>query len=63
METDCVIVSYPAYHAINQLFDDGIFDNEFIQKINRLDKTTSVVEVHFALSKQIDSRQVVFPVG
>ena len=63
METDCVIVSYPAYHAINQLFDDGIFDNEFIKKINRLDKTTSVVEVHFALSKQIDSRQVVFPVG
>ena len=63
METDCVIVSYPAYHAINQLFDDGIFDNEFIKKINRLDKTTSVVEVHFALSKKIDSRQVVFPMG
>ncbi len=63
METNCVIVSYPAYHAINQLFDDGIFDNEFIKKINRLDKTTSVVEVHFALSKKIDSRQIVFPVG
>ncbi len=63
METNCVVVSYPAYHAINQLFDDEIFDNEFIQKISRLDKTTSVVEVHFALSKKIDFRQVVFPVG
>jgi len=63
IETDCVVVSFPAYHAINQLFDDGIFDKEFINQTNRLNKTTSVVEVHFALSKQIDSRQVVFPVG
>ncbi len=28
-----------------------------------MNKTTSVVEVHFALSKRIDERQVVFPVG
>ena len=28
-----------------------------------LNKTTSVVEVHFALDSQIDTRQVVFPVG
>ena len=35
----------------------------FINKVNRLNKTTSVVEVHFALSKRIDERQVVFPVG
>ena len=61
--TDCVIISFPAYHAINQLFDEGIFDKDFINKTNKLNKTTSVVEVHFALSKQIDSRQVVFPVG
>ena len=61
--TDCVIISFPAYHAINQLFDEGIFDKNFINKTNKLNKTTSVVEVHFALSKQIDSRQVVFPVG
>ena len=61
--TDCVIISFPAYHAINQLFDEGIFDKKFIDKTNKLNKTTSVVEVHFALSKQIDSRQVVFPVG
>ena len=63
IESNCVIISYPAYHAINQLFDQGVFDEEFIQHINRLNKTTSVVEVHFALSKQIDTRQVVFPVG
>ena len=63
IESNCVIISYPAYHAINQLFDQGVFDEQFIQHINRLNKTTSVVEVHFALSKQIDTRQVVFPVG
>ena len=63
VESDCVIISYPAYHAINQLFDSGIFDDDFIKKTNRLNKTTSVVEVHFALSKMLDHRQVVFPVG
>jgi hypothetical protein len=50
IECDCVIVSYPAYQAINQLFEANIFDNQFISKVNRLNKTTSVVEVHFALS-------------
>jgi len=63
IESDCVIISYPAYHAINQLFDEGIFDDDFVKHTNRLNKTTSVVEVHFALSKQLDTRQVVFPVG
>ncbi|MFZ0893085.1 MAG: FAD-dependent oxidoreductase [Candidatus Nitrosopolaris sp.] len=63
IECNCVVISYPAYLAINQLFDDRIFDRRFINKINRLNKTTSVVEVHFALSKKIDQRQVVFPVG
>ena len=63
INSDCVIVSYPAYHAINQLFDEGVFDDDFIKHTNRLNKTTSVVEVHFALSKQIDTRHVVFPVG
>jgi len=63
IESDCVIISYPAYHAINQLFDEGIFDDNFVKHTNRLNKTTSVVEVHFALSKQLDTRQVVFPVG
>ena len=63
IESDCVIISYPAYHAINQLFDEGIFDDNFVKHTNRLNKTTSVVEVHFALSKQLDTKQVVFPVG
>ena len=63
VETDCVIISYPAYHAINQLFEPGIFDDDFIKKTNRLNRTTSVVEVHFALSQKLDERQVVFPVG
>ena len=35
----------------------------FIKKIDKLNKTTSVVEVHFALKSQIDTRQIVFPVG
>ena len=39
------------------------FDDDFVKHTNRLNKTTSVVEVHFALSKKLDSRQVVFPVG
>jgi len=63
IECNCVIISHPAYMAINELFDDGIFDRQFVDKVNRLNKTTSVVEVHFALSKKIDQRQVVFPVG
>jgi protoporphyrinogen oxidase len=61
--TTCVVVSYPAYMAINQLFEKNVLEEHFIKKINKLDKKTAVVEVHFALSSQIDSRQVVFPVG
>ena len=61
--TNCVIISYPAYLALNQLFEKDVIDSEFIQKINLLDKKTSVVEVHFALNSQLDTRQVVFPVG
>ena len=61
--TDCVVVSYPAYMALNQLFDKDAIDRNFVEKINRLDKKTAVVEVHFALNSKIDNRQVVFPVG
>ena len=61
--SECVVISLPAYQGINQLFDDNVFDQNFVDKVNRLDKTTSVVEVHFALDKKIDTRQVVFPVG
>ena len=59
----CVIISLPAYQAINNLFDSNVFEQKFIDNVNRLNKTTSVVEVHFALKKRIDSRQIVFPVG
>ena len=61
--SECVVVSLPAYQGINQLFDDDVFDKKFVDKVNKLDKTTAVVEVHFALNKKIDSRQIVFPVG
>lgn len=61
--SECVIVSLPAYQGINQLFDDDVFDQKFVDKVNKLDKTTAVIEVHFALNKKIDSRQIVFPVG
>ncbi len=61
--TNCVVISYPAYTALNQLFENNVISTEFVKKINKLNKTTSVVEVHFALKSKIDSRQVVFPVG
>lgn len=59
----CVVISLPAYQAINHLFDDDVFDQNFVDKVNKLDKTTAVVEVHFALNEKIESRQIVFPVG
>ena len=59
----CIIVSMPAYDALNRLFDKDVFNQKFIDNVNRLDNTTAVVEVHFALNKKIDVRQVVFPVG
>ena len=59
----CVVISLPVYQGINQLFDHDVFDKKFVDKVNKLDKTTAVVEVHFALNKKIDSRQIVFPVG
>ena len=63
VSSECVIVTFPSYLAINQLFDDSVFDKNFLESVNRLNQTTSVIEVHFALSKKIDTRQVVFPVG
>ena len=63
ISSKCVVISFPSYLALNQLFDDGIFDDDFIKYVNRLNKTTSVIEVHFALKQKIDSRQIVFPVG
>ena len=64
VESNCVVISYPAYLAMNQLFDPEVFEKEFVRQVNRLNKTTSVIEVHFALTKRIEEQlQVVFPVG
>jgi protoporphyrinogen oxidase len=63
IQSDCVVVSYPAYVALNELFEKNVIDDKFVEKINRLDKKTAVVEVHFALNSKLDSRQIVFPVG
>jgi protoporphyrinogen oxidase len=63
IETNCVVITYPAYLAVKQLFADSVFSKRFLEKVNKLNKTTSVVEVHFCLTEKIDNRQIVFPVG
>ena len=62
-ETDNVVVSYPAYIAVKQLFEKDVFDEEFLKNVEKLNKTTSVIETHFCTSEKIDSRQVIFPIG
>ncbi|MGD1834855.1 MAG: FAD-dependent oxidoreductase, partial [Nitrososphaeraceae archaeon] len=62
--SDCVIISYPAYIAIHELLDDNVFDKNFINKVNRLNKSTSIIESHFGLSKKIEkNRQIIFPIS
>ncbi len=63
VNTNCVVVSYPAYLALNTIFEERVFPKYFIEKINQLNKTTAVIEVHFGLDKKLDTRHVVFPVG
>lgn len=63
IKADSVVVTYPAYIAVKQLFDENIFDKEFLNKVEKLNKTTSVVETHFCTSEKIDDRQIVFPMG
>lgn len=63
IKSGCVVVSNPVYLAVKELFDPQTFESDLISKIERLNKTTSVIEIHFCLSKRIDTRQVVFPVG
>ena len=46
VKTNCLVISYPAYHAMNQLFEKNVFEEKFLQKINQLNDTTAVVEVH-----------------
>jgi len=40
------------YPGINQLFDHDVFDKKFVDKVSKLDNTTTVVEVHFAPNKK-----------
>ena len=47
VESDCVIISYPAYHAINQLFDSGIFDDDFFSD-HLLDFHHLLLQLRFA---------------
>ena len=34
--TNSVVVSYPAYTALNQLFEKNIIDTKFVEKIDKL---------------------------
>lgn len=63
VRADIVVVAYPAYIATRQLFEENVFSQGFLDRVQRLNKTTSVVETHFCTSKKIDTRQVVFPIG
>lgn len=63
LEADAVVVSYPAYRAVGELFGDGVLGDGVAGHARRLERTTSVVETHFCTSERVDSRQVVFPVG
>lgn len=63
IKADSVVVTYPAYTAVKQLFEENVFDQEFLNKVEKLNKTTSVVETHFCTSEKIDDKQIVFPMG
>lgn len=63
IKADSVVVTYPAYIAVKQLFEENVFDQEFLNKVEKLNKTTSVVETHFCTSEKIDNKQIVFPMG
>ena len=58
-----IVVSLPAYNAIDRLFEAGTFSGDLESRVRRLDKTTSVVEAHYCLSSPVDARQIVFPMG
>lgn len=62
LKSDCVIASPPAYQ-IPRLLDDNILNDDTKRRISNLKSSTAVVEVHYATNRQIDTRQIVFPVG
>ena len=57
IQTDRCIVSLSAYNALSNLIDSKIFDNGLVDIIYKLNKVTSVIEIHFALSERIDVGQ------
>ena len=34
IQSNCIVISYPAYQALNQLFDKDVFDEKFLKKID-----------------------------
>lgn len=60
--TNCVIATPPAYQ-IPRLLDDNILNTNTKRHIEGLKSSTAVIEVHYATNRQIDTRQIVFPVG
>ena len=60
-EADCVVVSAPAYQ-VTKMLEPCVLE-ETLDRINALNETTAVVEVHYATRRRIDTRQMVFPVG
>jgi len=63
VNSDCVVVTNPAYLAIKELFEPNLLDQSLHSMAKRLEKTTSVIEAHFCCSDRLDTRQLVFPVG
>ncbi|MFZ0326531.1 MAG: hypothetical protein WAL66_04430 [Nitrososphaeraceae archaeon] len=61
IESKCIAITFPSYIAIKQLFAE----NKDVKRVRDLDKTTSVIEVHFGVAENVDrqNRQVVFPLG
>ena len=62
VESDCVVVSAPAYQAADLVGREELGERT-VSEMNRLNHATSVVEVHFALDGRLDRRHIVFPVG
>ena len=62
VEADCVVVSAPAYQAVNLVGREELGERA-VSEMNRLNQATSVVEVHYAVDRRLDKRHIVFPVG
>ena len=63
VEGSGVVVSCPVYDAMVHLFEPSVFSGGVLDSVGRLNRTASVVKSHYCLSRRIDTRQIVFPVG